>query len=259
MLALGLDFEATGVNPEIDRVTEIGAVLYDTRSQTFLRVYNQLVYDPATYPEQSEEVVRVTGITTDMLKRFGIEPKRAFGPLLEMLKEASYVVAHNGKAYDKPLLETECKRLGVDLTSVSLPWIDTQIDIPYPKNMSSRKLDHLVSDHDIPWSRRLSHRAIFDVAKMLIVLSQYDFKAISTLAAEEDVTLQAMTTVPWRDGGASNNKAKALGFRWQDKDSKVYKSAWVKAVKKSQVQSEIEAAGLLGVVVIALPGGKENA
>lgn len=258
MLVLGLDFEATGKDPLTSRITEIGAILFDTQSRCFLKIYNQLVFDPDTYPPQTEEVVQITGITDEMLKGHGVDPVAALIPLTELLCESKYVVAHNGKFYDKPLFESECKRLGIGISQIALPWIDTQTDVPYPKGMTSRKLDHLVSDHEIPWSRRLSHRAIFDVAKMLLVLAHYNFEEISALSQEKTVTLQALTTVPWRDRGVSNSCAKGLGFRWQEAGGKVYKNAWVKAVKESQVDLEILAAKKLGISVCLVPERKED-
>lgn len=233
MLVLGLDFEATDRDPKTSRITEIGAILFDAVKKEFWNpMLNVCVY-AQDYPKQSEEVIQITGITDEMLRLTGYPPVDALKELNLMMSRVEYIIAHNGKGYDKPLYEEECKRLGI--TPVVKPWIDTMTDLPLPKECTSKKLDHLVSDHDIPWPRALSHRAVFDVTKMLLLVSKYDFaKDVVARSKEPDVIYRAMTKGPWEDGGASNTKAKECGFRWQEAGGKVYTKAWVTCVKKSQ-------------------------
>ena len=42
-------------------------------------------------------------------------------------------------------------------------WIDSMIDIPFPKGIKTRKLSYLALEHQVPV--RYVHRAVFDVQK----------------------------------------------------------------------------------------------
>ena len=65
MILLGLDFETTGLNFDTDRITEIGAVLWDTKEGKPIALHNHLVkHDDA--PPITEEVEQLTGITQAM-------------------------------------------------------------------------------------------------------------------------------------------------------------------------------------------------
>jgi DNA polymerase III subunit epsilon len=254
-LVLGIDFESTDKDPETCRITEVGAILFDTQHHQFIRVMSELVYAP-DYAESAPGAVDASGITDEMLKKWGSDAKRSLEVLLGLMQRADFVVAHNGLHFDRPLLLAELARHGLP-PMPDIPWIDTLQDIPFPPKMSCRKLDHLVSDHNIPWDRRLSHRAVFDVAKMLLLLSAYDFEQILQYRNIPWVVLRALTTVPWRDKGVSNAKAKRLGFRWQEVGGEIYRDCWVKLAKENEVESEIKKARQEALTVIRIPPGAQ--
>lgn len=241
MLILGLDFEATDKIPETARITEIGAILWDTETKSEVQVLSTLVWAP-DYPPQSQEVVQVTGITDQMLKAQGELPIEAFSKLSALLNQASYVVAHN-KEYDQTLWEKE-----IDQRS-RIPWFCTMTGLPVPEKFRCRKLSHMALDHGIPVDPAKLHRALDDVGLMLQLLACYDFERVIAYAKEPSVILQANTTVPWRDGGKSNQIAKDRGYRWQDLNGEKYLQKWVKSVKESQVKAEISGAQEAGLLV----------
>jgi DNA polymerase III subunit epsilon len=250
MLVLGLDFESTDNDPQTCRITEIGAILFEIQSHQFVKVMSELIYAP-DYAESAPGAVESSGITDEMLIRWGSDAKRSLEVLLDLMQRADFIVAHNGLNFDQPLLSAEVARHGLLMPTV--PWIDTLQDIPYPPKTTSKRLDHLVSDHNIPWDRRLSHRAVFDVAKMLLLLSAYDFEQILQYRNIPWVALRALTTVPWRDKGVSNARAKRLGFRWQEVGGRVYRDSWVKLAKENEVESEIAKAREESLTVIRIP------
>lgn len=232
MLLLGLDFETTGLDTGKDRITEVGAVLWDTDTKAPIALLSELMYD-ASYMSLSKEITDLTGITDGMLQRFGSPPELVWKRLLGLMVLSKYVVAHNGTKFDRLLFDAECKRQGISLElGGAVPgWLDSSVDIPYPDKIKTRKLVHLAAEHG--FVNPFAHRAVFDVLTMLTVLSRYDIDEIVQLSKEPSVELAAMTEKPWLDSGRSTDLAKARGYRWDG-----VKKQWLKIVKQSQVEKE---------------------
>lgn len=211
MKILGIDFETTGLEPEKCRVIEVGAVLWDTDSSKPLAVFSELVL-PEDLTELDPVITKITGIQTDDLEKYGAEPKKVFQKLNFYLGHCDYVVAHNS-SFDKSFYESEIVKTGLDL--VNKTWIDTMFDVPYPEEVSTRKLNHLAADHGFvnPWS----HRALFDVMTMLQVLSKYNFEDVVERSKSPVVTVISHVSFDEKD------KAKQMGFRWDPKNKKWFK------------------------------------
>ena len=110
MILLGLDIEtgaAFNAPKEENFITELGLVLWDTELDddgapvglwNFLINQDKEVHaDPADY----------TGITTEMIKRWGVPLENAQGFLTYCLKQCDYVVAHNGREFDIPIITSD--------------------------------------------------------------------------------------------------------------------------------------------------------
>jgi DNA polymerase-3 subunit epsilon len=235
-LIAGVDFETTGLDTANDRIIEIGACLWHVEQKRPVDMINWLVKPDGAVV--SAEITRITGITQDDVETFGLPPVLALGTLVALLEKAEYVVAHNGKAFDKPILEAEIIRAAepryMDFPA-KIKWIDSDSDVPYPDSIQTRKLKYLACEHD--FLNPFSHRALFDVLTMLRVVSHYDFKEIAALAAEPDVTLRILTPAPWEDGGAGNKKARECGFRYHGETK-----SWRKTTKQSRIEKETSAA-----------------
>lgn len=129
MLILGVDLEGInenltqkGVNLNVDRVTEIGAVLWDTRINSPVRIFSELI-DEKDRLKLTQEVIELTGIDEQLLKdwgRRGDEIKMALERLALLIKKADYLMAHNGAKYDKPMLTAMFERYEVDMPKKSL-------------------------------------------------------------------------------------------------------------------------------------------
>src|SRR5690349_19859099 len=124
-----------------------------------------LVHD-ADYPESPPQLVELTGITDEMLKKRGVYPGKALDQLTRLMNEADYVVAHNGANFDKPIYRMECQRHSI--TASGKPWIDSRTDVPYPSKIKARKLTHLAAEHG--FANPFQHRALFDCLTMLKIL-----------------------------------------------------------------------------------------
>jgi DNA polymerase-3 subunit epsilon len=208
MYILGLDFETTGLDPVNNRIIEIGAVVWDTDKKKPVDIFSRLLLDAGIVVPS--EITVLTGITQCELMAFGSSPKRAFIDLGCVMNQCGYVVAHNDNAFDKPFLEAEMKRHGLEFNQP--PWLDARTDIEYPPEIQTTKLKYLACEHG--FVNPFSHRAVFDVLTMLTVLSCYDIHEVVALSKQPIVKLQAICRPPWEDGGASTGLAKAAGFHW---------------------------------------------
>lgn len=237
MLVLGLDFETTGLDRKEDRITEVGAVLWDTELNAPVRLYNELL---ACDKELTPEITRLTGITNQMLKRFGQHPDFVLGHLTAMISQADFVIAHNAP-FDRAFYEAALERAGY-AADQSVIWADSAVDVNYPEHIETRKLVFLAAEHG--FLNPFAHRAVTDVLTMLQVCSRYDWKEIFESAKLPNVTIWAKTTFQEKD------IAKAAGYRWNGETKQ-----WLKNVKANQVQMEIEKLHAKGVVVTELKNG----
>ena len=226
MFIVGLDFETTyhtPVDPTIARVTEIGAVLWDTVMKAPILMFSSLVY-AENYPEIPPEGVALNGISTDLLQKYGVLPSIAFGNLNSLLNKCDYVVAHNGTGFDKPVYENELPRVGKGM--VVKPWVDTCLDVPYPDHIKTRKLTYLAAEHG--FANPFSHRALFDVMTMLRIMHEYTMDEIIELSKQPTVEVIASVTFQNKD------LAKARGYLWDGERKK-----WVKRMKQSFAAKEV--------------------
>ncbi len=201
MFVLGLDFETTGVDPRKDDIIEVGAVVWDVDKKKPAAIYSDLI--PADRP-LSDEVMKVTGLTDDDLRRFGQPQDVVFKKLSNLAGKCQYIVAHNGNKFDKLFLERLLQQQ--PLPNFNLPWIDTLTDIPYPDSIVTRKLSYLAAEHG--FLNMFNHRAVFDVLTMMKVVSQYDFNHILKTLNSPMLKIVAQVTYD------EKAKAKDMGFRW---------------------------------------------
>jgi len=232
---LGIDVETTGLDCSVDRITEVGAVLYDMEEKKPLYMVNFNCTFKSS-PPLTEEIIQLTGITPELLAEFSVEDNRtAFINLRELMLKADAVAAHNAP-FDRGFIEATFKGLGIDVPQVF--WADTSVDIPYPPAIKTRKLVHLAAEHG--FLNPFAHRALFDVLTMLRIMGQYDMETVKLYAESPNVRLVADTLPPWQDmapeGEKQVDKAKARGYRWDGADK-----VWAKLVKDFQADAERKA------------------
>ncbi len=100
-----------------------------------------------------------------------------------------------------------------------------------------RKLTYLAADHKI--INPFSHRAVFDVMTMLMVLSEYDPGEVLRYSASPSITIQAK--VSYEDRA----KASSRGYRWEAETKR-----WVKTIKQFQLDKEQREA-MFNVIVLS--------
>lgn len=239
-MILLLDFEATSKDPKTARTLEIGAMLTDYEfSPEPDAPYSTLVWDSG-YPPLTEEVAAITGITMPELLRSSLTPGAAFAGLRDMAEHVTMVVAYN-RGYDETLYRAEMARLGMDAGLGSVPWVCAMRDIPTNPPVP-KKLMYLALDYGVTVDPKCLHRAINDVELMaaMLVASGTTPDAMLAYQREPSVVLKAKVSYDNRE------EAKKLGYSWErvfaGDEEKTYPKSWVKRVKQSAVQKELDVA-----------------
>ena len=216
MLLLGVDLETTGLDTQNDDIIEVGAVVWDTERKAPVKMYSNLV---KTNIPLKNEIVELTGIHEADISNWGVSLEEAISSFFEISKKCQYIVAHNGKEFDKKFFDRAFKSF--PQYQVNLNWIDTMTDLPYPSSIKTRKLTHLASDHN--FLNPFSHRSLFDVLTMMKVFSNYPIDQVLEFANSPLVKVIAHVSFDEKD------KAKALGFRW-DSNRKIWYSGMREAL-----------------------------
>lgn len=201
MKILGFDVETTGLNPDTDRVTEVGAVLFNCEEHAPVRITGYLVKSDIPV---SAEITKLTGITQSMIDEDGIASRGALEGVLRQAKSASFFCAHNAD-FDRGFLQAWCKREGLEMPGI--PWIDTRTDLEsaaYSRGKSA-SLKYLCADHNFLYP---AHRAVSDVLAMLQLLDMYDINKIVERARTPNISVRAVVDYD------SRLLAKEAGFFW---------------------------------------------
>ena len=234
MLVLGLDLETTTFDQDLLRVTELGAVLYDTELKCPIEVQADLVLEADTSFPMDPFVIKLTGITDDMLRNYGKKPTAVLDKFVELYNRAEYVVAHNGNEFDRPAMQRFIGRYSDTMKVLPEPkhWIDTMIDLPYDELINTRKLQDLTGRHG--FLNPFPHRAFTDVMSMMRVLFEYDFDQVLEISHSPELVFQAKVDFHNKD------VAKAAKFRWDSGSRR-----WLYKMKKYFLDQEKYEAGTL--------------
>lgn len=229
MRLLLIDFETTGLNHELDRITEMGYLLRDTEQKKPLLEFSTMVWD-MTYPPISPQITKLTGITKEMLEEFGKTPSEVFAGLDSVCikHKPNYFVAHNARAFDAKFLHSELMRndsSGVPESMKTIPWLDTKIDIPFEEEPDSRRLGHLAAAHG--FLNPFPHSALADVQTMDRLLSNYKIEDVIAFSSSPDLTVKALVTKERKD------LAKFNGFRWDP-----VTISWTRTIKANKFEEE---------------------
>ena len=232
MKILGIDFETTGLDPQKDRITEVGLVLWDANTTQPVRISGFLVKTPAPV---SAEISHLTGITNEMLETYGVEPLAATKAILGMVAPADFICAHNGTEFDKLFLAAECQRQG--FKPPVLPWIDTRTDLPleaYQRGKSA-SLKYMACDFGFVYP---AHRAVNDVLAMLEILGRFDVTEVAKRSQIPNVSVRAVVSYDDR------LLARERGYHWKPEQK-----LWVRTMKADLIDAEKEKAPFPVVVM----------
>lgn len=234
MKLLLFDLESTGLDTSKVRILEHGYIFWDTDYKKPVSMGSGIWYDE-TYPKEWPEAERINGISPEYATKFGRSPKDMLTAISSLLakQEIDYLVAHNGKSYDLPLLKAEMARYSVTMPDV--PLIDTRYDLPFNPAPRSRHIGHLAYDHGIVHDPDEKHSALFDCQLMLGLLKKYDIATIIKNSKSPDIVVKASVTRENKD------LAKFNGYSWNPE-----KVAWLRTIKEYELNTEKERCTKIG-------------
>ncbi len=235
-----LDFETNGL-PHTSDITEVGLVIYNLRAgmHAIESEFSSLVYENG-YPNQTPQIIELTGITDEMLLTEGRSPVIVVSEIAALMETLDYAIAHN-KSFDKGIVEDKFTKYGIKVPRAQ--WICSLHDIPYDKKYKCKKLSHLAYDHGILVDPSTLHRALDDVKLLArLILEKYDIEKIVQYAKSPWVYLRCMASGPWIDGGVSSGWAKANGYGWEGVKGteEKYPKCWVKRIKKFELEENLK-------------------
>ena len=153
-----LDFETTGLNPNMDEIIEIGAVRLEHGRE--VGEFSQLIDPGRAIPEK---VVELTGINSAMLA--GQPTLAEVFPKFAKFLEGAVLVAHNA-SFDMAFLRRAFQRFGKELDA---PILDTlALARNAYKELRNHKLGTVCKHLDV--SLKNAHRAVHDARATGLVL-----------------------------------------------------------------------------------------
>lgn len=228
---LGIDLEATGLDTEKDQIIELSFALKDLGNPKILKRASFLIEPIEHIPI---EISAITGIRMPMIKEFGTPLVEAIHWVEDaLLHGVDFICAHNGDAFDKPLLLSEIRRsgiIGLGQRIFDTPWIDTTRDLPYPDTLETRKLKYLAFEHGI--LGHYAHDSLSDVETMLRLLDCYREEEILEHIHDPNLILKIHTDYQNRD------EAKKLRYHWEVLGHEKFEKSWVKRIKAKDLEKE---------------------
>ena len=226
-IGLYLDTEATGLNPDTDKIIELALVPfeYDAEGRIYriLPAYNAL-QDPGV--PISAFITSITGITDEMVAGQAID----LDEVARFLANDSLVIAHNAR-FDRPFVES----LYPGFETVA--WACSIADVNWnEEGFEGVKLEYLGYKYGFFYE---GHRATIDCQAGIELLSQRlpggerVMKRLLDYAGRTDIRLWAE-----RAPFAKKDLLKQRGYRWSPGGNGIRK-AWYKDLPEDQVEAEM--------------------
>ena len=228
-LAIFLDLETTGLNPDQDEVIELAMVPFrfssDGRIFEVHEPFNEL-QEPSSGPIP-ENITRITGITDDMVRGRKINTDR----VTEVAAPAALIIAHNAN-FDRKFAE---KTFDVFSTKA---WACSMTQVPWKEDLfEGMKLEYLAMKSGFFYD---GHRAVIDCHAAIELLArplpQMGNLALQVLLEEA----RKATCRVWAEGSPFDFKdiLKARGYRWNDGNNGKPRS-WYRDVPEGSIEEEL--------------------
>ena len=204
-LAIYLDLETTGLDPERDEIIELAMVPFRFSSDGRIFEIGE-TFDQLQEPKSGaipEEITRITGITDEMVRGRKIEADK----VREFVSPASLIIAHNA-GFDRKFAE---KAFDVFETKA---WACSMSEVPWrEEGFEGAKLEYLALKNGFFYD---GHRAEVDCQAGIELLSRR-LPQSGTLAFQALLEKARKATCRvWAEGSPFDFKdvLKARGYRW---------------------------------------------
>lgn len=223
-----IDLETTGLDFERDEITEVGWVIKDIGDRKPLCMRSVILKVDSTLLTQ--EIVELTGISE---KHVVIGHASLVGVIQKLnedlrLFDVDYMVAHNGRKFDKLFLERKLHQRSQRLEDHEVfakHWLDTKEDIVYPARIRNTSLVTLAAEHG--FLNPFAHAALFDAFTTLRVLEHYDINDVIKRSFEPVIVLWALVNYDNRQ------EASKRRFYWDPEARK-----WLKEIRRCDLDKE---------------------
>lgn len=227
MKILAIDLETTGLpDNEEATVTEVSYALWDTEMCRLVNSRSYMIDITLRDLSVPEEITKLTGITTEMLKQHGVKHSFMIEDLLHQMNTCDALMARNAE-FDKGFVAREMKTAGAEMPDK--PWICTKNDVEYPDHVTGRSQSHIAADHG--FVNPFPHWAIGDVLTMLRIHQVGDYGWETPLAMAKSPLVRVVANVSFD----RKDEAKDLGFGWEPKAKK-----WFKDIRELKLEAEKE-------------------
>jgi len=227
-IGLYLDTEATGLNPDTEKVIELAMVPFEYDAEgciyRILPAYNALQDPGIPIPAF---ITSITGITDEMVAGQAID----LDQVAQFLSGASLVIAHNAR-FDRPFVES----LYPGFEAVA--WACSIADVNWnEEGFEGVKLEYLGYKYGFFYE---GHRATIDCQAGIELLSQ-------TLPSGERVMKRLLDNAGrtdvrvWAERAPFQKKdlLKQRGYRWSPGGEEGIRKAWYKDLPEDQVDAEM--------------------
>ena len=218
-----IDTETSGLDPAVDRVVELAAILYSVEHQTILYQMSSIC------ESQTNDAERINRIPVGALQEaMPALEAHSIALFTAMAKEAHYAVAHNADFDKQWFIGAAGSALVNSETQQPLRWLRTMSDFNWPQqNKPGDSLVNLALAHGIGVSS--AHRALADCQ---LIAALFD-----RVSKEELIAMLSAALVPrylYKANVSFNEKdlAKDAGFKWQPE-----KKQWVRKLTEVQAAS----------------------
>lgn len=228
MMICGIDIETTGLDINSDSITEVAYVIKKWGEDKPYAAVSEFI---VTSREIPEEITKLTGITKEHVAG-GIPFEDFLSRLHADIANfgVGYMLAQNGKYFDRPFLERVAKDHKSALPDV--PWLDSKWDIDWGNRPAS--LTYLAAD--CGFLNPFPHAALMDVMTMFRVVESKDIETLIARASSPDIIVEACVSFDDKD------LAKERRYRWQQVNEMTFTKKWVKQIKELDLEAEVQEA-----------------
>ncbi|MBL4795979.1 MAG: 3'-5' exonuclease [Oleispira sp.] len=229
-LAIYVDLETTGLNPDTDEIIEIGMVPFYYNPDGRIFSISGHPFSALREPSESipEDITKITGITQDMVRGKHIDP----ADVERFAENADLIIAHNA-GFDRKFLERFAPQFA------RKPWACSMSQIPWKEEgFDGSRLSHLANGYGFFYD---AHRATTDCHAGIEVLSRELPVSHELAMARLLTTARAPTHRVWAVNAPFDLKdiLKARGYRWNDGNDGRPK-AWHSDIDQDGYKAELE-------------------